>query len=57
MAEEAWADGKIAREEMDLLRSAGQAAGLGEYDVNQIIRRARADVYAVAAEALRRQSK
>lgn len=55
MAEEAWADGKLTREEMDLLRSTGQAAGLGEYDINQVIRRARASVYAASSAALRQQ--
>jgi predicted lipid-binding transport protein (Tim44 family)/uncharacterized tellurite resistance protein B-like protein len=57
MAEEAWADGRITREEMQLLRSVGIQAGLSEIDVNQAIRKARADVYGEARDAIRAQKK
>jgi tellurite resistance protein len=57
MAEEAWADGKITREEMQLLRSVGGQAGLSDYDVNLVIRKARASVYGEARDALRAQKR
>lgn len=53
MAAAAWADGKITREEMELLRSVGVSAGLSEYDINQLVRSARVRVLTDAKAALR----
>jgi tellurite resistance protein len=55
MATEAWADGKLTREELDLLRSVGGKAGLAEEDVNLLIRSARTKLYNDAAAALKGQ--
>jgi len=53
MATAAWADGKVTREEMELLRSVGASAGLSGYDINQLVRNARSQVLTDAKAALR----
>jgi hypothetical protein len=53
MATEAWADGKVTREELELLKSVAVPAGLGDYDVDQIVKSARAKLYQESAAALR----
>jgi DnaJ-domain-containing protein 1 len=53
MALEAWADGKLTPEELNLLRSVGADAGFSAEDVDLLIRRARARVYQDATAALR----
>ena len=53
MAAAAWADGKVTREEMELLRSVGMRAGLSEYDINQLLKSARSKVLAESNAALR----
>jgi uncharacterized tellurite resistance protein B-like protein len=53
MARAALADGKITKEESALLQSAGERLGLSEYDVQQLIRRTRSDLFAEARQSLR----
>lgn len=53
MTRAALADGKLLREEYNLLQTAGQRAGLVEWDIRQIVKRIREDVYASAKSALR----
>jgi uncharacterized tellurite resistance protein B-like protein len=55
MASIALADGKISRSEYTLLKEAGTRLGLGAYDVNQLIRRAKTDLYAQAKQQLREE--
>jgi tellurite resistance protein len=57
MASVALADGKITRPEYALLKEAGTKLGLSTYDVNQLIRRAKADLYAQAKRQLREQKR
>lgn len=53
MASAALADGKLSKDEYHLLLSTGRRAGLAEYDVRALVRKLRADTFAVAKEALR----
>jgi hypothetical protein len=53
LAKVALADGKIERGEASLLRAAGQRLGLSDHDVNQLLRRTRAQMYASGKEELR----
>ena len=53
MASEAWADGQITREEMELLRGVATRAGLSEEEVKQIVTDAKSRLYKEAAQALR----
>lgn len=53
LAAEAWADGKLTREEMELLRTVGVAAGLNEFDINQLVLAAKSRMLAEANAALR----
>ena len=53
MARAALADGKITKEESALLQSAGERLGLSEYDVRQLLKRTRSDLFAEARQSLR----
>jgi uncharacterized tellurite resistance protein B-like protein len=53
MTRAALADGKITREESALLQSAGQRLGLSDYDVQQLIKHTRSDLFAQARQNLR----
>jgi uncharacterized tellurite resistance protein B-like protein len=53
MASIALADGKISQTEYSLLRDAGANLGLSPYDINQLIRKAKSDLYAQAKHQLR----
>jgi uncharacterized tellurite resistance protein B-like protein len=53
MAKVALADGKITREERELLKAMGQHLGLAEIDVTELIARTKAEMYAEAKENLR----
>ena len=53
MARAALADGKITNEESALLQSAGERLGLSDYDVQQLIRRTKSDLYAQARRAMK----
>ena len=57
IATAAWADGKITREEAELLRAMGGRAGLAEVDINQIVAKARTDLYQKASAALRQSQR
>jgi uncharacterized tellurite resistance protein B-like protein len=53
MARAALADGKITKEEAALLQSAGERLGLSEYDVQQLLKRTRSELFAQARRNLR----
>ena len=53
LATEAWADGRVTREELDLMKAVAKRAGLGDYDVDQIVKGARTRLYHESAQALR----
>ena len=53
MAAMALADGKLARQELALLQEAGRRIGLATYDLNQILKQKKAELYATARSALR----
>jgi uncharacterized tellurite resistance protein B-like protein len=55
MAAVALADGKITRSEYTLLKEAGGRLGLGAHDINQLIRRAKTDLYKGAKRQLREE--
>lgn len=53
MAGIALADGKIDRREYDLLRQAGNAIGLSDHDVKQLLKQARSEAFTQSREELR----
>jgi hypothetical protein len=53
IARVALADGRITPAENALLRSAGRRLGLSDYDIGQILRGARKELYADARQHLR----
>jgi uncharacterized tellurite resistance protein B-like protein/predicted nucleic acid-binding Zn ribbon protein len=53
MARAALADGKISSEEYALLLSAGERLGLKDYDVKQLLRQTKAQMYAEAQSQIR----
>jgi tellurite resistance protein len=56
MAKIALADGKLTREEFDMLRTLGNKFDIGEDDVKMLLKRMRGEQYAQAAAALRARS-
>jgi tellurite resistance protein len=56
MANIAMADGKLTKEEFDMLRMLGNKFDIGEYDVKMLLKRMRGGQYAQAAAALRGRS-
>jgi len=56
MANIAMADGKLTKEEFDMLRMLGNKFDIGEYDVKMLLKRMRGEQYAQAAAALRGRS-